>query len=217
MASITEDKSTLPARKPLAMHWRVLISIAVLLHLMAVVAAPMATPNFSGGEVVFPNGLQQGIADLVRPYLEMAYLDHGYRFFAPQPSPGHLVRYKLDMPDGTTSTGVFPDLKTEWPRLFYHRFFMLSEKLNRFWNPEEPGPNDPPEEHRVWVAERETFLDVAHGYAIELLRTTGATKVTIELVRHELPGPYDLEHNRPLADPTLYKTLWTKTYEAEAS
>jgi hypothetical protein len=215
MARLTENQSksppqlTAPPSRTLALPWRVLISVALLAHLTAVIAAPMAVEPASG--------LQRGLAKVVYPYLFMAYLDHGYRFFAPAPSPGHLVRYQLEMPDGTTSTGVFPDLKTEWPRLFYHRFFMLSEKLNRFWDAEEPGPKDPPVAHRIWEESRQAFLEVAQSYAMELLRTTGARQVTLELVQHELPSPDDLEHNRPLTDPALYRTLWTKTYEADKS
>jgi hypothetical protein len=207
-ARSSEPKYNTAAPRTLALHWKVLITAALLAHLTAVIAAPMAVEPASG--------LQRSLASAVQPYLFMAYLDHGYRFFAPQPSPGHLVRYQLLMPDGTTSTGIFPDLKTEWPRLFYHRFFMLSEKLNRFWDPEEPGPSDPPEEHRIWQLNRDTFLDVAHNYAMELSRTSGARQVTLELVRHELPSPDDLLLDRPLSNPTLYRTLWTKTYEADS-
>ncbi len=61
------------------------------------------------------------------------------------PPPSHLVRYKLEMPDGSMQNGVFPDLKTEQPRLFYHRHFMLTEKLMQFFDPEQPGANDPPQ------------------------------------------------------------------------
>ena len=37
----------------------------------------------------------------------------------------------------------------------------------------------------------------------------------LELVRHELPSPDDLLHDRPLNNPALYHTLWSKTYEAQ--
>jgi hypothetical protein len=202
-----------PSGCSLAPQWRILITAVLLAHLIALVAAPLAVPF---GDAP-PSQLQRGLVQMVSPYLCLAYLDHGYRFFAPAPSAGHLVRYQLEMPDGTTSTGVFPNLKTQWPRLYYHRFFMLSEKLNRYWDPEEPAPTDPPEERRFWQLNRDTFLDVAQSYASELLRQTGARKVTLELVQHELPSPRDLEQSRSLTDPAFYKTLWTKTYEAPQS
>ncbi|HZZ27706.1 MAG TPA: hypothetical protein VFE46_06825 [Pirellulales bacterium] len=210
-ASIPQSEKQPSVPRTLALRWKVLISVALLAHLTAVIAAPMAVPF---GDAA-PSQLQRGIASAFSPYLDMAYLDHGYRFFAPAPSPGHLVRYQLVLPDGTTNTGIFPDLKTEWPRLYYHRFFMLSEKLNRFWDADEPAPTDLPEEHRIWQLNRNTFLDVAHSYAQELFRQTGAKQVTLELVRHELPSPDDLLHDRPLTTPSLYHTLWSQTYKAE--
>lgn len=209
MANSQDTPPKLPAGYTLAPQWRILITAALLAHLTALIAAPMAVDPASR--------LEQNIAQKVRPYLCMAYLDHGYRFFAPSPSAGHLVRYQLEMPDGTTSTGIFPDLKTEWPRLYYHRFFMLSEKLNRLWDSEEPSPSDPPEDHQMWQLNRDTFLNVAHSYAAQLLSSTGARKVTLELVQHELPSPADLVRKRSLTDPALYKTLWTKIYEAPQS
>jgi len=209
MANSPDSPSKLPAGYTLAPQWRILITAALLLHLAALIAAPMAVDPASR--------LEQNIAQTVRPYLSMTYLDHGYRFFAPSPSAGHLVRYQLEMPDGTTSTGIFPDLKSEWPRLYYHRFFMLSEKLNRLWDSEEPAPTDPPEDHRIWQLNRDTFLKVAHSYASQLLSSTGARKVTLELVQHELPSPGDLVRKRSLTDPALYKTLWTNSYEAPQS
>jgi hypothetical protein len=207
------DDSNAPSGYTLAPQWRILITVVLLAHLTALVAAPMAVP-YEGAQ---PSQLQRGLAKIASPYLCLAYLDHGYRFFAPGPSAGHLVRYQLEMPDGTTSNGVFPNLKTEWPRLYYHRYFMLSEKLNRYWDSEEPAATDPPEERQFWQLNRDTFLDVAQSYASQLLRETGARKVTLELVQHDLPSPRDLEQGRLLTDSAFYKTLWTKTYEAPQS
>ena len=78
----------------LTIHWRIVISVALLIHLTAVIAAPLAVQPASE--------VQANLAQTLRPYICASYLDHGYRFFAPMPSPGHLVRYKLEMPDGTS-------------------------------------------------------------------------------------------------------------------
>ena len=185
--------------RTLSARWRVLISVALLAHLTAVIAAPMALPPSSE--------LQQNLAATFRPYLNLVYLDHGYRFFAPSPGPSHLVRYRLEMPDGTTSTGVFPNKQTEWPRLFYHRHFMLAEKLNDLFIPLEA----PATERSAMM---KPFEAVADSYARHLLETTGAKKATLQMVNHELPSPQDMERNRPLDDKASYQTLWTKTYEA---
>ncbi len=53
---------------------------------------------------------------------------------------------------------------------------MLSEKLNRYWDSEEPAATDPPEERQFWQLNRDTFLDVAKSYATQLLRETVLAK-----------------------------------------
>ncbi len=191
----------------LSIHWRIVISVALLVHLTAVIAAPMAVPPSSD--------IQRNLAMSLNPYIFATYLNHGYRFFAPAPSPGHLVRYTLEMPDGSSRQGVFPDLKTEWPRLFYHRHFMLSEKLASLYDPEEPRADDPPEVRRAWQMDRQTFQTIAESYARYLLKTSGARRVTLEVVQHELPSPADLENDRPLDNPQSYTVLWTGSYGSE--
>src|SRR5215467_5512822 len=159
-----------PAPGKLATHWRVLISVAILAHLTAIIAAPMAVGPSSE--------LQQNLVVAVHPYLDACYLNHGYRFFCPEPGPGHVVRYQLVMPDGDTVTGTFPDKQTEWPRLFYHRHFMLSEKLANMLVPTEVPRAQRNEAMKPFEA-------VARSYADHLMETTGATRVSLELVSHE--------------------------------
>ena len=66
--------------------WKRLISVLVALHVAAVFVGPWAIP---------PHGseLARTIASGFGPYLQAAFLNNGYRFFAPEPGPGHLVRY----------------------------------------------------------------------------------------------------------------------------
>jgi hypothetical protein len=97
-------------------------SLLILLHVMAVWIAPFSVPPSSP--------LAQQLATWFRPYLEAAYLNHGYKFFAPDPGPTHLVRYELQLPGGETKTGTFPNLAEQRPRLLYHRHMMLSERLD---------------------------------------------------------------------------------------
>ena len=67
----------------------------------------------------------------------MLGLANGYRFFAPEPGPSHLIRYEVTLPDGTRKEGFFPDRAHHQPRLLYHRYFMLSEFVNTLDNPED--------------------------------------------------------------------------------
>ena len=207
MATASQKPPPAQPSSALTIHWRIVISVALLIHLTAVIAAPLAVQPASE--------VQANLAQTLRPYICASYLDHGYRFFAPMPSPGHLVRYKLEMPDGSSRDGVFPDLKTQQPRLFYHRHFMLTEKLTQVFDPEEPGADDPPQARAEWQQERQIFQTIVESYARYLLKSSGAKRVTLEYVQHELPSPGDLRNDRPLDVPKTYRVLWTGSYGSE--
>ncbi len=120
---------------------RRLVGAVALGHLFAVFLAPL---NFSCENGSSP--FVRPVHTLFRPYIDAMYLDHGYFFFAPNPGPSHLVRYKLEFDDGRPEiTGTFPNLKENRPRLMYHRYFMLAESLNNtFVPPEGPIKGTPP-------------------------------------------------------------------------
>ncbi len=211
MTNSSENLSNVePGYCRLATRWRVLISVALLLHLTAVIAAPWSGPDGASPvarEVVRPFG----------PYLDAAYLGHGYQFFAPEPGPSRIVRYRLEMPDGSEQKGTFPDLNSQWPRLFYHRHFMLSEKLGGFVTPPQLPPDATAEDQQRWQYVRSVFNKIARSYAMHLIHESGARKVTLELVQHNLPVPVQVAAGQKLTDPRLYQVLWTDTFEADPS
>jgi hypothetical protein len=64
------------------------------------------------------------------------YLNHGYRFFAPDPGPASVVEFQIERADGSQEVGLFPDrqaINRDYPRLNYHRWFMWSETLGRMF------------------------------------------------------------------------------------
>jgi hypothetical protein len=209
MASLAEKlPNTEPGYRRLATHWRVILSLVLLVHLTAVFIAPMALPPSS-----------QLIQDIRKPfsdYLNVAYLDHGYRFFAPSPGPSHLVRYDLEMPSGEHQTGTFPNLKEQWPRLIYHRHFMLSEKFFNWAAPELPA-DAPAEIRQRWQTDRDVFLSIARSYAQHLMNVNDAQKVKLELVQHNLASPQEVLAGRKLADLKSYEVMWTGTFERDPS
>ena len=114
------------AAAPIAPGWspraRAIVSLLIVVHLSAVLLAALTAVGGSD--------LWRLLAVPLGPYIQAVDLkNHGYRFFAPDPGPSHLVRYYLTMPDGSQREGVFPNLAEEKPRLLYHRYFMLSEHL----------------------------------------------------------------------------------------
>ena len=77
---------------------RFLASLAILVYLAAVTVPPLAGPppaSELAGRLMQP----------LRPLVGALYLGHGYRFFAPDPGPGHAIRWSMRMPDGSTRTG----------------------------------------------------------------------------------------------------------------
>ncbi len=101
---------------------RRVISLAIIFYLAVVVLGPLSNPI--GSEF-----LTRRLAKMVAPLHQSLYLGHGYRFFGPDPGPSHLVVYRITSQDGDVLEGQFPDREKHWPRLIYHRWFMLSETV----------------------------------------------------------------------------------------
>ena len=118
-----EQASSGTGRELLSKRTRGVLSLLLVLHLVAIASAPLAMEPAS-----LP---AQKVFGLFRPYLDAAFLNHGYHFFAPEPGPSHLIRYELTFADGRIESGIFPDPNQQRPRLNYHRHFMLSEFANQ--------------------------------------------------------------------------------------
>jgi len=104
------------------------------------VAPISVSPQMNRGDSVLGAELKK----VYGPYITAAYLDHSYKFFAPNPGASHLVRYDLYFADGTKRVNsddqILPDRLGHWPRLLYHRHFMLTEFMNfpPIWQLGEP-------------------------------------------------------------------------------
>ncbi len=154
------------------------VSLALLVYFAAVIIAPLSGPPPA-------SELSQVILQPFRPILGVLYLGHGYRFFAPDPGPGHTIRWTVTLPDGSTRTGKTPDAQSDWPRLMYHRRFMVAEKIAVL----VPPPFATDEDRDAAKRER---LPLVKGVAANLLRSTGGDRITLELVEHYLPGPEEI-------------------------
>jgi hypothetical protein len=181
----------MPAAPAWSRRLRLAVSGLLLAHLGAILAGPCSVEPASY--------LCQSVWGLYRPYLDAAFLNHGYHFFAPEPGPSHLIRYELELPDGTRQTGIFPDRQQHWPRLLYHRHFMLTEHLNS-----AVDSGTPPE---VLAAQSSSF-------ARHLLHAHGARKVNLYLIRHLFPRPADVLQGMRLNDPSLYRERVLGSYSA---
>jgi hypothetical protein len=136
-----------PGQVPLAV--KIIVSLLVTWHVAAVFLAPLSIQPSSP--------LVQELAQhYMQWYLDALYINHGYHFFAPEPGPGHLIHYQLTDDAGRVTEGEFPSKSDNWPRLLYHRYFMLAEQC-------EVGGDTEAEFNR----RRD---DVLKGYARQILR-----------------------------------------------
>lgn len=159
---------------------RGVVSLLLAWHIVALFVGPLSVPRSILGDF---------LRRAYQPYLEVAYLNHAYKFFAPDPGPSHLVRYTLEMADGSKRQGTFPDLRQHQPRLRYHRHFMLSEFIAGFPPSEKWDPRTTPWEKQPVSAEQARF---ARSYATHLLATHNAQRVTLRLVEHGIPTPDEM-------------------------
>ena len=116
-------------------RWRLGLSVLIVLHLMAVALPPLAM-QADGAFGRSPS--VDSLLSLVSRYGEFLYLDRGYAFFAPDPGPSHLIQALVTQPNGDKTETLYPDRDQQWPRLNYHRHFMITEFLSDIY--EVPSP-----------------------------------------------------------------------------
>jgi hypothetical protein len=159
--------------------WRIvgfaLLNLWLCWHLFAIVVCPASVAPASP--------MIQSAWGVASPYLQALYLNHGFRFFAPEPAGSTLVDYELEFPDGAHATGCIPH-RSVGPRLLYHRHFMLTEFLGN-------GP--------------ENFRPlVERAIARNLCRETGAVRVSLTRVFHDTASVSDVLDGKSLNEPSSF-------------
>jgi len=200
---------------------RGIVSAVLAFHVAAVFIAPWSGPPPA-------SQLSQSVAGWIRPYLNAVNINHGYRFFAPNPGASHLVRYELLLRDGNVERGQFPNLEEHWPRLLYHRHFMVAETVHNlreqtttvFAQPvpphEIPGYNrmtrgEQQQVHAEFQAagrmhnEARRRLDrLVRPIAQRLMIEHDAEAVELWLVEHRIPFRQRVVNGVELTNPDLY-------------
>lgn len=175
MSSRPNSRSEVPQRTwP---KWaRLVVSLWLIYHLAAIVIGPLNLPPSILGEALYP---------YVASYHRVLYIGHPYKFFAPDPGPSHLIEYDVELADGSHVKERMPDRNKQWPRLLYHRHFMLTEFVGNM-PPEAPAPNADPRSLTWEAAPLSAAQRVrVQGYADHLLHRYDARRVTLTLVMHD--------------------------------
>lgn len=192
---------------------RLIISVAILFHLAAVIAPPL---SFSMPAPREAGLLPQRLFFALRPYIDALHLNHGYAFFAPDPPDDtFLLRYRVTFDDGREPIeGKLPDLDKHWPRLLYHRHFMLADQLNSQFVPLDVVREMTSEEARQMVTAEEIagvqtararYLTKWNSFKNHLLKVHNADHVELFRVRHAIPDLLEFRENpRPFTDEATY-------------
>ncbi len=201
---------------------RRLASLGILFFLFVIVIAPLSNPI---GSASFSIPLAKAVA----PIHQSLFLGHGYRFFGPDPGPSHLVYYSVTQKDGGKLEGHFPDREQNWPRLFYHRWFMLSETIYRehMFTPDQVGFEQGQQQLTKEILEfrnagefeivkqleqrrleqevqyqdaRRRIDDLVNALAKHLLTVNGGESVQLFVRERLIAGPLDVVAEVPLDD-----------------
>ena len=171
---------------------RCVVSLLLLWHLAAVFVPPFTFQTSPIRGLGSP--LAESAMGILGPYIDLVYLNHGYAFFAPDPGSSHLLQARLEFDDGREPVETtMPDLEQHWPRLLYHRYFMLSEHLNgAFVPPEAPAEiGSGPEAQGEWRWVRKMYEARRAAIESHLLNRWGADRVTMRRIEHRLLEPYE--------------------------
>ena len=161
---------------------RSIVSIAICAYLLLVLLPPLAGPPPA-------SLLADRLLQPFRPFVGALALGHGYRFFAPNPGPGHSFHWSVQMSDGTRRSGTIPDARSDWPRLLYHRRFMLPEKI-ALLVPLNGAPSE------VVVDAKREWQPLVMDIAARILEQEQGSQVELTLVEHYLPTPEDVLEGR---------------------
>jgi hypothetical protein len=105
---------------------RVLISLLIVWHFTSIFVAALCIPGPSS-----PLAYKVHESRPMQWYLNALYLNQGHSFFAPDVGPGHLIHYELfDRSNRLLEESSLPSKKEHWPRLLYHRYFMLADQTD---------------------------------------------------------------------------------------
>lgn len=206
------------------------ISCALLFYLAVLILGPLSNP-------VGSDHLTRPLAKKVDLLHRALFLGHGYRFFGPDPGPSHLVEFEITKTDGTTIKGKFPDRddsSTNFPRLLYHRWFMLSESI---WAEHSMTPiesdfqgqqkrleqlamektiaghrqiasrirADMAEQKRSYESARKRIDELVRAVARNLLEMHDGERIQLFVREREIPFPFEVEEGAKLDDERYLK------------
>lgn len=199
-------------RCPVSVQYVLLI--AFLIHFVGVLSEPLRF--FSRSEVQTAPEIAF-LSETMKPYSQFLYMNHGYFFFAPNPGPGHLIQCSpstssaVDSATESSSQNFYlPDRKDHWPRLLYHRYFMLSEFYTSRYAPQQVTEELKKDIEFMprWAFDKELYDQIRTSIVISLKHSRGHERIELRRVERLLPDAQQvLKEGWNLNDPSLMAIL----------
>ena len=153
-----------------------LVNAWLVFHVFAIFIAPAGMPPASP--------LLVDASRVAQPYNDLLFLNHGYHYFAPDPGASTLVAWRIERPGALPVKGRFPD-RAIWPRLLYHRYFMLADNLGGFSEAMQE--------------------DVYTAYARYLARQHDSAQIELSLLRHHPSSIIRIQAGGQLSDEETFQ------------
>lgn len=182
-----------------------MISLGIIFHLAAVILPPLAYQS-DGPSGVSP--IIQTATAPVRPYGEFLHLNRGYAFFAPDPGPSHLFQIaRLNEENLPEEEWLYPSLDHQWPRLSYHRHFMLAEYLNRIHRPVDFPEGLDQSIIADLQLERRRYEHVRRSMIEKMRKELSHENIALRRIEHALLLPQDYLSGIQIDDRRTYQVL----------
>ena len=187
--------------------------IAFLFHFLGVLSEPLRF--FSRSDVQTAPEFAF-FSEMMKPYSQFLYMNHGYFFFAPNPGPGHLIQCtpstkSVDSTSDSSSKNFYlPDRKDHWPRLLYHRYFMLSEFYTSRYAPQQVTEElkKDLEFMQQWAFVKELYDQIRTSIVNSLKHLRGDESIELRRIERWLPDSQQvLKEGWSLNDPRLTEIL----------
>ncbi len=197
------SKRLIPSKR-----FRFIVSSLLVLHLLAIFLPPL---SFQTRGTL---GQSPAVASLLRPlegYGQFLYVDRGYAFFAPDPGPSHLIQVAITDPQGDRQEVMYPDRTKQWPRLMYHRHFMLTEFLFEIYQPPLPSVEIDafdPSEVEYWRQSRARYEYFRQSMVQHLESEHPGREIAIRRIEHLIPDLVSFrEQPVSLTDENSYRVI----------
>ena len=208
------DSDSIPPTKRV----RLLLSILIIGHLLALVLPPLSVQT--RGRIGQSPSVSTAL-EVFEPYSQSLYIDRGYAFFAPDPGPSHLIQAAITNSEGQRIERMYPDRDQQWPRLLYHRHFMLSEFMEEIYQP--PGPPEElqkanRQEAQYWSQSRSRYERIRQSIIDHLKHEYPGDEVAIRRIEHLVPDLIEYQQDPvELTDERLYRVLLDQPIQQEAN